>query len=110
MLIAGSGHGRWILASAFGSMALMTALDGLVLPPGAHGWLRAAGLAPAGLFWLALGLQARRRPARTVVELQTGRDRLVRPSHTLFWIPAEYWGAVFLGGAALATLVRARGW
>jgi hypothetical protein len=49
-----------------------------------------------GIFLLSLGLRARRQPPRTVVDPATGREKQVRTVHSLYWIPVQYWGALYV--------------
>ena len=35
--------------------------------------------------------------ARTVVDKATGREILLKPNHSLFWIKLQYWGIIFAG-------------
>lgn len=60
----------------------------------------ACGIAAAGLFCLALGVHSRMQPPRKIVEKQTGRELLIQPVHSMYWIRAEYWAVLYLAVAA----------
>ena len=90
-----------VLASLFLTLALMIGLVRYFLPPG---WeVRPVSMACVffGLFSLLLGLSARLSRPRLILERQTGRELMRRPAPSLYWIRAEYWGAIFLGVAIL---------
>ncbi len=56
-------------------------------------------LLTAGAILIAWGLFLNRRPARRVIEPETGRSYMARPSHSLYHLNMEYWGvAALLGG------------
>jgi hypothetical protein len=50
-----------------------------------------AGLASGTLGWFL-----RSRPARTVIDKKTGKEMVLRRSHSLFFIPMVYWGPIFI--------------
>ncbi len=65
------------------------------------------GLLTAGVILTAWGLFLNRRPARQVMEPQTGRTYMARPSHSFYYLNMEYWGAAALLGG-IVMFVRAR--
>ena len=71
-----------------------------------HGWPKFAGLALAALVVFALGTALRRRGAKTLVEKDTGREVVVRPEHTFFFVDVQYWGYLLLVLAVVFSFVR----
>lgn len=60
------------------------------------------GLLTAGATLVGWGLFLNRRPARKVIEPETGRAYMARPSHSLYYLNMEYWGvAALLGGVLM---------
>lgn len=60
------------------------------------------GIVLAGLLVGAWGVFLRRRPARVLIDKESGEEVALRPRHSLFWIPVLYWGPILLVlGAAL---------
>jgi hypothetical protein len=55
-----------------------------------------------------VGWWLRTRPARVVIDKATGREMVLRRSHSLFFIPMIYWGPIFLA-MALYEAVQAMG-
>jgi hypothetical protein len=107
-MIFSTGKGLWILFSLCGSLALMALINEELLGGGERIWPFAAAFLLAGLINLGLGLHARRQPPRLVVEIPTGRERITRPVHSLYFIRAEYWGGFFLL-VGLVMLGRSKG-
>jgi hypothetical protein len=58
-----------------------------------------------GLASSALGWWLRQRPAQIVIDKATGKEIVLRKSHSLFFIPMIYWGPIFLA-MALYQLVQ----
>jgi peptidoglycan/LPS O-acetylase OafA/YrhL len=59
------------------------------------------GMLVAGLILLAWGIYLNRGPKRPMIERQTGRSYMGRPSHSFMYINMEFWGAAALIGAML---------
>lgn len=104
MIFVWTGKGWWIPSSLMISIVLMMGVDQYLLAPGRRIWPVTMAGVLAGLFCVGLGLHARFSPARLVRDPATGRERFKRPSHSAYWIRAEYWGLLFL---ALATWLQA---
>jgi len=53
-------------------------------------------------FWVAAGLMflvgrpLSNKDARVLVDKQTGQEVILKPSHTFFFIPIEYWAPILL--------------
>lgn len=62
----------------------------------AHGWPKLAALAVAGLVVLLIGKYLNGRGGKVLIEKDTGREVLVKPRHSLFFINVEYWGYILV--------------
>jgi len=62
----------------------------------AHGWPKLLGLwlAAAAIFGIAKYFDS--RPAKVVIEKDTGREVVLKQAHSLFFVPMKYWTYVFL--------------
>lgn len=58
-----------------------------------------SGIVLAGLLVGAWGLYLRRRPGRVLIDKETGEEEVLRPRHSLFWIPVLYWWGADPAGA-----------
>jgi hypothetical protein len=52
-----------------------------------------------GLASGALGWWLRKMPSRVMIDKATGREIVLRRSHSLFFIPIFYWGPIFIAMA-----------
>jgi len=100
MIFISRGKGGWIFGSLFLSLIVMMGVDQYLLGAGDRIWPVTAALALSGLFGIALGIHGRLQPKRLVLEPDTGRELIRRPSHSAYWIPAELWGLFFVVLAA----------
>ena len=63
---------------------------------GTHAWPGVAAMAlAAGLVW-ALNRWLEGRPARRLIDPATNKEVILRPRHSLFFIPVKYWPVVLL--------------
>jgi tryptophan-rich sensory protein len=61
-----------------------------------HGWPKLLGFAvAAALVWM-LSNHVEKRPARVVIDKQTGQELTLQNKHDLFFVPLRYWPAVLL--------------
>lgn len=60
-------------------------------------------IAAAILNWM-LGTRLNNRPGRELVDPRTDQVVVLRPRHTLFWIPMQYYSVLLLLMGALAVL------
>lgn len=68
-----------------------------------HGAPQFFATALAAALVTGIGLYLRGRGQRLVVDKQTGQELVLRPRHTLFFIPMEFWGLILLAvGVVLA--------
>ncbi len=58
----------------------------------------ASWLVAAVTLWLA-GAWLAARPGRAVIDKESGQEMVLRPSHTLFWIPVRFWALPVLAFA-----------
>ena len=97
MIFISSGNGLWIFGSAMISLLITVGLQHAILPPAHRVWPVTLGLAIAALVSFALGVQARLSRARLLLKRQTGRERMLRPVHSAYWIRVEYWSFLYAG-------------
>jgi hypothetical protein len=62
----------------------------------AHGWPKLLAFFLAGMVIWPLGVYLNRKPGKVMIEKETGKEYLVKPKHSLFFIPMEYWGPILL--------------
>jgi hypothetical protein len=96
------GKGLWIPSSLM-AVGLWMYVHEWLFDSKAPDWQCALLVALAGLSCVGLGLHARFSHARWVFDPRTGCERFKRPSHSFYWIPADYWGLFYL---ALATAIQ----
>jgi len=51
-----------------------------------------------------VGMKLNNKPARVLVDSDTGEKVEIKPEHSLFWIPMQYWGVILCGFALLIYL------
>ena len=51
-----------------------------------------------------VGMKLNNKPARVLVDAETGEKVEIKPEHSLFWIPMQYWGIILCGLALLIYL------
>lgn len=44
-----------------------------------------------------VGVILNNKPARLLVDTETGEKLELKPEHSLFWIPMQYWGLILFG-------------
>lgn len=108
-MIVWRGWGILVLVLAAVPVALVQLVAGWVMgPDGAarqSDWLAPLGLAlSAPLIWW-VGRALNRRPARVLVDRETGQEVALRPNHSLFFIRMEYWAVIVALGALVALVV-----
>jgi hypothetical protein len=62
----------------------------------AHGWPKLLAFFLAAVVVWPLGKFLNRRQGKVVIEKETGKEVLVKPNHSLFFIRIEYWGPILL--------------
>lgn len=50
----------------------------------------------AGAFSWFMGKRWNEAESKVVIEKSTGKELIIRPNHTLFWIKIQYWGIIFV--------------
>jgi hypothetical protein len=59
-----------------------------------HGWPKLLALWLAGAVVWPLGAYLNRRQGKVMVEKGTGREVLLKPDHSFFFVRMEYWGPI----------------
>ena len=95
MFFVWSGSGYWALIAPVVTLIAMMEADEHWFHA-STAWPLALALAIAGLFCVGLGAHARLQPKKAVLERQTGRELVVGPVHSVYWVRAEYWGVGYL--------------
>jgi len=44
-----------------------------------------------------VGMRLNNKPARVLIDAETGEKVELKPNHSLFWIPMQYWGIILVG-------------
>ena len=96
MVFVFSGKGFWIFGSLVIAFLIAAWLERLIEPGANRIWPICAALIASGLVCIGMGVHALLSPERFVIERQTGRERMVRPVHSAYWLRAEYWGVLYL--------------
>jgi hypothetical protein len=99
-VIIWSGWGILVGLVAIGVLALLNVAIDAALGTGfyaAHIWPKLVSWVLAGaLSWpLARWLEA--RPGRMVVDKASGRELMLKPRHSLFFVPVRYWPFILAG-------------
>ena len=97
MIFIWTGRGWSIPGSLILGLCLWFCMYNCLLASEPPLWSMTLVFALSGLFCVGLGMHARFSPARLVRDPATGIERFKRPSHSAYWIRAEYWGLLYLG-------------
>ena len=71
-----------------------------------HGWPKLVGLWLAAIATFLIARYFDSRPGKVVIEKDTGREIVLRQSHSLFFVPMKYWAYVFLVLGVVFLFVR----
>jgi uncharacterized membrane protein YfcA len=71
-----------------------------------HNWPKGLALLLAAIPVYFVGVYLNSRPGRAMIDKATGREVMLRRSHSLFFIPMEYWGVVLLIAGIVLFFVR----
>lgn len=62
----------------------------------AHGWPKLlAFLLAAAVIW-PVGAYLNRKQGKVLIEKETGREVVIKPDHSFFFIRMEYWGPILI--------------
>jgi hypothetical protein len=96
-MIIWSGLGFLVPLIAFGfllaTQVALNALNGAGFYE-SHGWAKFLALTVAGIVVWLLGTYLHGRPAKTLVEKDTGKEVVFRKQHSLFFVPMRWWGLI----------------
>jgi hypothetical protein len=59
-----------------------------------HGWPKLLAFFLAGAIIWPLGAYLNRKQGKVVIEKESGKELLIKPHHSFFFIPMEYWGLI----------------
>jgi ATP/ADP translocase len=62
----------------------------------AHGWPKLLAFFLAAMVIWPLGKYLNSKQGKIMIEKETGKEVLIKPKHSLFLIPMEYWGPILL--------------
>jgi hypothetical protein len=94
MIVVWQGAGGLVLLAPIIMLVFMNVVTDATLGNNygqAHTWPKFVAMALAGLLCWFVGRYLHTRPAKVYVDKQTGQEIRVRPRHTRFFIPLEYW-------------------
>src|SRR5262245_24718472 len=105
-MIIWSGLGFLVFVIAFTCSLAMALFTKVLFGDGyytTHSWPLAVALAVAGILTWLLGNKLNRRQGKVMIEKETGREILLRPNHSLYFVRMHYWGPILiaLGFASL---------
>jgi peptidoglycan/LPS O-acetylase OafA/YrhL len=108
-LIVWRGKGRWVVFVIWCGLYVIPGIwhvqQGMTWAeatmPHLYGFPFIVGMLMAGVVLVGWGIFLNRGPARKMIEPQTGRTYMGRPSHSLYHIKMEYWGTAAVLGAIL---------
>lgn len=96
MLIVWKGKGAFVILIVVVACLLMNGVTGSVFHDNdyfqKHGWPKLAALWLAGAATWTLGNYLNTRQARVMIDKATGKEVILRPDHSLFFVKMEYWG------------------
>jgi hypothetical protein len=108
MMIVWQGWGILVAVLAGGAMALAQVAGDAALGPGGYArnstWLAPLALLVAAAVVWPLGRRLNGGQGRVMTDKETGREVVLRRSHSLFFIRMEHW-ALIMAGAALVLMV-----
>jgi hypothetical protein len=61
-----------------------------------HGWPKLLAFFLAGAVVWPLGAYLNRRQGKVLVEKETGKEVLIKPNHSFFFIRMEHWGPILV--------------
>jgi hypothetical protein len=98
-----TGKGFLVAVFVFGSSLIANlitnAMTGSASYWEAHKWPFADSLFVSGALCWSVGRQLHSKPARVLLDPNTGKQVVLRNSHTFFFIPVMWWGPILgLGG------------
>lgn len=99
-MIIWSGLGFLVPIIGLGCLFLAQVATGSLFQDTAYyqnnGWPKLAGLLTAAALTYLLSTLLDRQPGRAVIDKTTGRELVLKPRHSLFFVPLKYWSYVFV--------------
>jgi hypothetical protein len=105
-MIIWSGFGILVFVFAFGCSLVMNLLMNPLFGDEyfeTHAWPLSLALVVAGALSWIVGNALNGRRSKMLIEKETGREIVLRPNHTLFFVKMQYWGPILIV-LALASL------
>ena len=108
-MIIWSGLGFLVAVIVFGCALAANLIANSVTGGGTYWdenrWTLGVALLVAAVACWSLGRYLRGRKARTLIDKETGEEVIQKPSHSLFFIPMDYWGPI-LAVVGLALIAK----
>jgi ABC-type amino acid transport system permease subunit len=100
----GSGYlvGVFIFGCSLGANLIANGLTGSSAYWNNHRWTFAVAMIPAAALCFVVGRWLYGRKTRKLTDTETGEPVVIRPSHTMFFVPMPYWSIICLALGALA--------
>jgi hypothetical protein len=99
MIIIWKGFGFLVVIFGIGAVIIADVICNLVTGNGeftkAHNWPVSLSLLLAAVAVYFIGRHLNHKPGRVMIDKATGREIILRRTHSLFFIPMEYWAFVF---------------
>jgi hypothetical protein len=104
--IVWTGYGYLVAVFVFGFSLIANLITNSVTGDGAywdaHKWPFVVSLFLSAITCWLVGRFFRNRNARVLVDLQNGKEVVLRESHTLFFIPLIWWGPILAACGLIA--------
>src|SRR5690242_3530938 len=98
-MIIWRGFGFLVVVIGIGAVVIADAICNLATGNGefakAHNWPRCLALLLAAVAVYLIGRHLNHKPGRAVIDKATGREIILKRTHSLFFIPMEYWAFAF---------------
>jgi hypothetical protein len=108
-MIIWSGFGILVFVFAFGCSLAVNLFINPFFGDGyyrTHGWPLALALAVAGALSWKVGNALNGRRGKVFIDKDTGREVVLGPNHTLFFIKMQHWGPILIVLAFASLFLR----
>jgi membrane protein implicated in regulation of membrane protease activity len=105
-MIIWSGFGFLVALIGFGCLVLTQFIANALFQNAAyyqtHGWPKLVAFLIAALLVYFLSRVLERQQGRAMIDKATGREVVLKPRHSLFFVPLKYWPYILVGLGVIA--------